>query len=621
MYVTRTPREVGRALNPARQIVGQMNLQPGTKLGKYDLIRRIGVGGMAELYLASTRGIEGFEKLVALKRILPHFADNDEVLSMFLDEARLAAALNHQNIAQVNDIGVEGNSYFIVMEYVHGVDLQKLLRAGRRQHQPLTLECAIIIISEVAAGLHYAHDKVGPDGQPYGLVHRDVSPQNIIVSYDGSVKLVDFGIAKATRKAQRTTSTGSLKGKLAYMSPEQAVGKQQLDRRSDVFALGIVLWELTTGKQLFDENSSYELLKQIVDYDAPSPRTVFAEYPPALENIVMGALTRDRDKRYQSAQKMRQDLEDFAHEYRLRMSSTVLASYMEELFGKKLDEWRTARAQSMQDVEAHVVETLAGLQSSCGDTAQVPKVDITIDGEDEDEDDGEDDTDTTEVEELDENDSSHDALFQHFPNSFDLQAVSLPPSYPQAAAVPRRGEHTARVTTLTRARRQQRRRRVWIALMCTLVGGLIAALILWSDNKSESELGQPAATHESQPHGDSQSAGEQPESPAEPDEASLKAAVAPGAEASSTSSSPTGEDNPEPGQIEDHQAEAGETPAEVESGQARDNEVEPGRETATSKPKNRKKRRKKNRRKRNKSNKDSDKKKNWDPNSPFMPDP
>src|ERR1041384_6537434 len=195
------------------------SLAPGDKLGKYEVNRQIAVGGMAELYLTRTVGIEGFEKLVCVKRILPQYIHNPSFVNMFLNEARLAATLHHPSIAQVYDIGQEAGEYFFSMEYVHGEDLGRLVATGRENGVPISLDCALTLAAGLCAGLHHAHEKASPDGKPLGVVHRDVSPTNVLVSYDGAVKLVDFGIARAGR-TQPSSQTG-LKGKIAYMSPEQ----------------------------------------------------------------------------------------------------------------------------------------------------------------------------------------------------------------------------------------------------------------------------------------------------------------------------------------------------------------------------------------------------------------
>ena len=341
-------------MNPAPQ--RSRFLAPGDKLGKYDLIRQIAVGGMAELYLARTVGIEGFEKLVVVKRILPQYATNASFVNMFLNEARLAATLHHPNIAQVYDIGQEQGDYFFSMEYVHGEDLGHLVAAATENGVPVSLDAALTLCAGLCAGLHHAHEKAGPDGKPLIVVHRDVSPSNVLVSYDGAVKLVDFGIARVSNAPSSTQ--GGLKGKIAYMSPEQCRGKTAVDRRSDIFSIGTILYELTTGQLPFRDETEYAILNLIVNQDAEPPSKLVPEYPPALEAIVMRALARDPANRYPTALALQGDLEDFAHENRLRVSPLVLARLMSNLFPARLEEWDHARKQGAFFVEQHVVRTL-----------------------------------------------------------------------------------------------------------------------------------------------------------------------------------------------------------------------------------------------------------------------
>jgi serine/threonine protein kinase len=316
-------------------------LSPGHKLGKYRLVKRLAVGGMAEIYLARVSGSEGFEKLVALKRILPQHAANDEFIQMFLNEARIAATLHHPNIAQTYDIGHEGGSYFFTMEYVHGEDMRTLTKKAKH----LPLEHALNIVIGVCGGLHHAHEKRGNDGRPLGLVHRDVSPSNVLVTYDGAVKMVDFGIAKATSH-RAETRVGTLKGKIAYMSPEQCRG-EGLDRRADVFSIGILLYEFTTGHRLFKGDNEFAILNMIVNQDVTPPTQLVPGYPRALEPIVLKALARDRDQRYANAEEMQVDLEAFARDHRLAVSSISLARFMESVFGKKTDPWHEIAAASV----------------------------------------------------------------------------------------------------------------------------------------------------------------------------------------------------------------------------------------------------------------------------------
>ncbi|HEY3355715.1 MAG TPA: protein kinase [Polyangia bacterium] len=299
------------------------------KLGRYEVVRLIATGGMAEIYLARARGIEGFEKLVVVKRILPQLAQNRAIVQMFLDEARLAATLRHSNIAQVFDIGAEGDEYFLAMEYLDGADVAQLRSALSDAGRALPLEHAVHLVLGVLAGLHYAHEQRDAAGQPLNIVHRDVSPQNVFVTREGEVKLVDFGIAKAARRAAATRH-GTLKGKAPYMSPEQARG-EPLDRRSDVFSAAILLWELTTGRRLFRGRSELDVLNAIAHGDAPAPSSLVPDYLHDLEHIVMRGLRHDPGERYPTAQEMQVELEAWAREHKLAVSPVALARFMAEL--------------------------------------------------------------------------------------------------------------------------------------------------------------------------------------------------------------------------------------------------------------------------------------------------
>jgi tRNA A-37 threonylcarbamoyl transferase component Bud32 len=287
---------------------------------------------MAEIFLARAFGLDGFEKLVVLKSLLAQRADDQAWVQMFLDEARLAATLVHSNIAQVFDVGRDKDLHFFTMEYVHGADLREIITAAEPRGG-VPLEVALAITVGVAAGLHYAHEKTDSAGQPLNIVHRDVSPSNVLVSYDGAVKVVDFGIAKAAVR-RAATRTGTVKGKAGYMSPEQCRG-EALDQRSDVFAIGILLYQLTTGVAPFTGENEYAIIRRVVDEDARPPSEVKADYPRGLEAIVLRALRRPRDERYATAQELQVDLETFAREQGLGLSNVEVARFMEELFGQR----------------------------------------------------------------------------------------------------------------------------------------------------------------------------------------------------------------------------------------------------------------------------------------------
>jgi serine/threonine protein kinase len=313
------------------------------ELSKYELLCPLASGGMAQLYLARTTGLAGFEKLVVVKRILPEFATNASFVTMLLDEARIAATLQHANVVQVYDVGSASGTVFFAMEFLHGHDLKTVLARALSRGRRIPLGQAVAIVLSVCSGLHYAHSKTGPRGQPLGIVHRDVSPHNVFSTYDGLVKVIDFGIAKAADRLSRTHS-GVLKGKFGYMSPEQCQSRP-LDARSDVFCIAILLYELTTGTRLFAGDNEYEVLKAVVETDPVAPSTRVADYPADLEAIVMKGLSRAKNARYPSALHMQKDLEAFAQRYKLDVSQFGVAQLMAELFEPELASWRDAQSE------------------------------------------------------------------------------------------------------------------------------------------------------------------------------------------------------------------------------------------------------------------------------------
>lgn len=319
------------------------------RLGRYLVLKHLATGGMADVLLARTDGIEGFERHVVVKRIRAEHAKDQRFIQMFLDEARVAASLHHANIVQVHDIGEERGEYFFAMEYLHGEDLRKILgvTSKNKTHMPLGYVCAIV--SAAAAGLHYAHERRGSDKKPLNIVHRDVSPSNIFVSYDGSVKLVDFGIAKAALR-QVETRSGSLKGKVSYMSPEQCKG-DEIDRRSDVYALGVLLYELSTTTRLFKGENDYLLMDAIVNGKVPLPRVRRPDLPNELSSIIMHALAVDPERRFQTADELRVALDQFAARANLTVSQSALASYMKKLFGERPEPWLDGSIPNDADLE------------------------------------------------------------------------------------------------------------------------------------------------------------------------------------------------------------------------------------------------------------------------------
>lgn len=317
------------------------------KFGKYTLLRKIATGGMAEIFLALQRSVAGFEKLVVIKRILPLMNYDKAFIDMLLHEARVAATLSHPNIVQTFDVGMVDETYYIAMEHIHGEDIRAIVRQMKAKGVPgLPLEHSLAVIIGQCSGLAYAHEKRDLNGQPLDIVHRDISPQNVVVTFSGDIKIVDFGIAKSGVKMAEETKSGQLKGKVPYMAPEQAAG-EAIDHRSDIFATGVMLFELTTGRRLFKGPSEFETLKLICEKDYPRPSQVRAGYPARLERIVMRALAKRREDRYQSAREMQADLEAFARDERIPVSQIALAEWMERLFAEKL----AAQKEALQDIK------------------------------------------------------------------------------------------------------------------------------------------------------------------------------------------------------------------------------------------------------------------------------
>lgn len=313
-----------------------MPADAGIKFGSYVLLRRIARGGMAEVFLAQQRGLEGFDRRVAVKRILPHLVDSPDFVRMFLGEAKLAAQLSHPNIVHIYDFGKVDHDYFIAMEYVDGVHAGQLFKAGE-ELEKLSPTLVARIGADAAAALHNAHELRGAGGKPLGLVHRDVSPANIMISYDGVVKLCDFGIAKAAAATDQLTSPGQVKGKYAYMSPEQTVA-QPLDGRSDVFSLAIVLWELLAGKFIVPRGDAVTAMRMIRDGKLESLAQVAPTVPPQLVKAIMWALETKREKRA-TASELAQALEAFIKQSPeiatpMQLGSWIRMHFVRELTGQ-----------------------------------------------------------------------------------------------------------------------------------------------------------------------------------------------------------------------------------------------------------------------------------------------
>jgi eukaryotic-like serine/threonine-protein kinase len=298
-------------------------------LGKYRLIAELGHGGMAEVFLAVVRGPAGFNKLVVIKQIRPQLAEDPEFLGMFLDEARLAARLSHPNVVQTNEVGQEGERYFIAMEYLEGQPLNRILhRLQKGGGIPLALH--VKVLSDALAGLHHAHELADYDGTALDVVHRDVTPHNVFVTYDGQVKVVDFGIAKALNSSAETR-TGVLKGKVAYMAPEQARG-ERVDRRADIFSVGVMLWEAATGRRLWKGVPDITILQRLLAGDIPSPRSIKPDVSEKLEAIVLKSLAQQREERYATAADLQAALDTFLDEIGERVHSRDVGKAITQAF-------------------------------------------------------------------------------------------------------------------------------------------------------------------------------------------------------------------------------------------------------------------------------------------------
>ena len=323
------------------------------QIGRYEVLSHLATGGMAQIYLARQTGLGSFERHVVLKTILRERATDHRFVTMFLDEAKLAATLNHQNVAQVYEVDQADGAYFMAMEYVHGENTRAILETTIRRGWTIPLELAVMIISGAAAGLHHAHERRGKNGLPLNIVHRDVSPANIMVGYDGSVKVLDFGIAKAEERATKTIG-GTIKGKYGYMSPEQCKGKP-IDRRSDIFALGIVLYELATLRRAFKGNDDFETMKRIVAGDLVLPSTVVPGFPRELEAIILTALSSDPGARFQTGQELIEALDAFTVRAKLTGSNTAMGRFMQQLFGTKKEPWIEGPSEPSDPVDHTVV--------------------------------------------------------------------------------------------------------------------------------------------------------------------------------------------------------------------------------------------------------------------------
>ena len=333
------------------------------KYGPYLLLERVSVGGMAEVYKAKEYGVEGFERTVAVKRILPHVAEDDEFIAMFKDEAKIAVQLSHGNIAQIYNLGNEQESFYIALEYIAGRDLRAIFQKGQQAGKPMPVPQVCYVIMKICEGLDYAHNKKDKYQRPLNIIHRDVSPPNILVSFEGEVKLIDFGVAKAAGRASRTQA-GILKGKFGYMSPEQVRG-MPLDRRSDVFSVGVVLFETLTGTRLFQAETDFATLEKVRAVDVPRPTSLNPDIPKPLENIIYKALAREPEQRYQSSIELHDELQAFMFAQGMFYSRKDLAGWMRTQYAREI-ELEKEKDKAQASLRPEMFEAPAANQGDAG---------------------------------------------------------------------------------------------------------------------------------------------------------------------------------------------------------------------------------------------------------------
>ncbi len=348
-------------------------MQDASRIGRYEVIKHLASGGMGQVYLGRATGLGGFERHVVIKTLDLELADDDPFVTMFLDEARLVGALHHQYIAPVYEVGRdEAGRYFLVMEYVHGETAHAVFERSAERQDSVPLGFALTVGSAVASALHYAHSARGSTGAPLAIVHRDVTLSNLMLGYDGGVKLIDFGIAKAANRAT-TTQVGALKGKVAYLAPEQILGRT-VDHRADIFALGVVLYELTTMRRAFRAGSDFMTMERITTGRITPPSQVVRDYPRGLELIVMKALATDPAARFQDAATLGRELDAFGHRNSLVLGHPAIAQVMEQLFEHRSEPWLSpAPRQPRADLVIEMVSEAVPVET---DEAVTMPVDI-----------------------------------------------------------------------------------------------------------------------------------------------------------------------------------------------------------------------------------------------------
>ena len=361
---------------PTKAPAGELlNLAPET-IGRYQLITRLAVGGMAEIFLACERGIAGLERRIVIKRILPQLAEQERFLEMFLREARIVARISHPNVVGIHELGEDQGQYYIAMEYLEGLTARELVLLARDAGTHLPVEVCIEVVVQSLRGLHAMHELKDLEGHPLGLVHRDVSPQNLMVTRDGHVKLVDFGIAKATEGID-ATYTGSLKGKFSYMSPEQCEN-HPLDRRTDLFTLGIVLWELVTQERLFKRDTEVMMLRAVCDDPITPAETIRPDLPTPLSAVIQRSLKRDPKARFQSAEAFRTALVDAADKASLELGPDCVQRFLKKVAGEelrsRLDRLNAATERTLQSITQQWRKEAALVKPAVPDSEDLPTV-------------------------------------------------------------------------------------------------------------------------------------------------------------------------------------------------------------------------------------------------------
>ena len=334
-------------------------------IGKYRLLAELGAGGMANVFLGVAQGPSGFNKLLVLKTLRPNLAEDPEIVQMFLDEARLAGRLSHPNVVQTYEVGEEDGRFILVMEYLDGQALSTVLHEARKRQIDFSMAMQVRVVIDALQGLNYAHDMKDFDGTPFNIVHRDATPQNVFVTYDGQIKVLDFGIAKAVTSSAETRA-GIFKGKLAYMAPEQFLG-EAIDRRVDIYAVGAMIWEICVGKRLWKGTPDVQILHRVLNGDVPKAISVNPDCPPELDRICQKAMARDRDERYLEASALQEDLENFLNRHQIRrMTAREVGTKVAEIFKDRRSQVQTLIESQLRKVANEDTSTFQAIRIPTG---------------------------------------------------------------------------------------------------------------------------------------------------------------------------------------------------------------------------------------------------------------